>query len=212
MTYETTVAILKRRQQLALSRRPVAAPIGGRDSGSTTLGELTSRAAIPPRRGSFLAQLAGLAPEGDLLELGSNVGIGTAFLADVARTRGSGHVYSVEGVPGIAEAAERTIKILGLGEWATIICQDFMETLTAASARQREFSFAFIDGSHTYAPTLQYVNAVEPLMRRGGMIVIDDVSQTAGIRKAWRELAADQRFPTAWSDGRFGVLSVARKR
>jgi len=208
----THAAIVKRRRDLLASGRLVAAPIGGNDDSATTLGELTRLAAIPPRRGSLLAQLAGLAPEGDFLELGSNVGIGTAFLADVARTNGTGHVYSVEGVPGIAQAAERTLKVLELDEWATITCQDFMEALSAASARQHEFSFAFIDGSHTYEPTRRYVDAVEPLMRRGGMIIVDDVGQTVGIRKAWRELARDPRFPTAWTDGRFGLLSVDRKR
>lgn len=207
-----TPLIETRRQQLLASGRTLAAPLGNERTEPIRLGELTKLAAIPPARGKLLATLATFAPSGIRLELGSNVGIGTAYLAQVAAEQ-RGHVLSIEGVPAIAETAKTTLRATDLYPYADIICKDFDDWLDVGEkwiARRGELTFAFIDGSHQYAPTMRYAKRVQSLCVPGAMIVLDDLSQNDGMKKAWRELSRDTSFGAAWTDGRFGILSVVQ--
>lgn len=207
-----TPSIEKRRLQLLASGRTLGAPLGSEHTEPIRLGELTKLAAIPPARAKLLSTLATFAPSGVRLELGSNVGIGTAYLAQVAVEQ-RGYVFSVEGVPAIAEAARTTLRVTELQNHAEIICKDFDDWLDVGEkwiSRQGRLTFAFIDGSHQYEPTMRYTKRVQELCSPGAMIVLDDLSQNKGMKQAWRELSRDKSFGAAWTDGRFGILSVVR--
>lgn len=142
------------------------------------------------------------------LELGTNVGISSSYIASAMHLNGRGRLITMEGSPlraRIADGVHRTLglhveKVLGL----------FTETLVPFVARSEPLDFVFIDGHHQYQPTLDYFAAVEPKLTDGALVLFDDIRWSEGMLRAWTELARDARFRVVVDLDRYGVCVYTR--
>lgn len=138
----------------------------------------------------------------EILELGTSLGITTAYLA-AASTKN--RVVTLEGsgeVLRVAKDVWRTLKTENI-EWHEGNIDD-----TLYICAREKTDIAYVDANHTYEATKRYVEYLLPLMTEKGVIVIDDIHYSAEMEQAWKELLADRRVTTSMDFYDAGMLFV----
>ena len=155
---------------------------------SRSIASITRNAAKPPRLGRLLHRVARHYQPATILELGTSLGLSTAYLASGAP---GAAVYTIEGAPEIATAAKRNLESLHLT--ATVIPGSFDEKLPALLPTIPSIDLAFIDGNHRLEPTLHYFNTLLPHCSARAILIFDDIHWSAGMEAAWTAIKSDPR-------------------
>ncbi len=146
-----------------------------------------ARTSLKPRpQAEQLHRLAGLLESEVIIELGTCLGITTAYLA-LSHPRAK--VYSLEGSPQLAERAQATFDALGLTNIELIVGR-FDDTLPVLLNRLPQVDFAFLDGNHQKAPTLAYLEQLLPKAHENTALIFDDIYWSADMRSAWEAVQA----------------------
>ena len=158
-----------------------------------------------PEIGQLLFRLAVAMRESEkrdleILELGTSLGITTAYLASAdSRNR----VMTLEGSEAVLKVAQGVWRALRLEniEW-----QDGNIDDTLFIHAREKLDIAYVDANHTYAATKRYVNYLLPRMQEKGVIVLDDIHYSEEMERAWQELQADERVTTTMDLYHVGLL------
>jgi predicted O-methyltransferase YrrM len=153
----------------------------------TTIADVCRRAASKPRKGLTLYALVREFGPSLGLELGTCVGISTAYIATAMRHNGHGRLATLEGAPTLAEIARHTLDALALPN-VDIVVGRFVDTLPAVLAAGT-FDFAFIDGHHDEQATIDYHAQLLPYLSRAAVLVFDDIAWSDGMARAWDVVA-----------------------
>jgi predicted O-methyltransferase YrrM len=175
------------------------------------VGEIARHAAKPAKLGQLLFRIASHYRCRRIVELGTSLGISTAYLAggsvngeaaeqqrtvgdeDIGRTGPDGvRLWTIEGAPAVAAVAARNFRELGL-EHVELVVGNFDERLKEVLDRAGRVDLAFVDGNHRLEPTMRYFHA---LMERCGpesILIFDDVHWSEEMEEAWERIQRDPR-------------------
>jgi len=147
-----------------------------------------ARTAAKPRKlGQLLFRLVNHFQPRTVLELGTSLGLTTAYLA-AADSRAQ--VLTFEGCPQTAAIARQTFAKLDLQN-VTLIEGNFDTTLTSTLQNLgRPVDFAFFDGNHRYEPTVRYFEQLLPYRTEQSVFVFDDIHWSAEMTRAWETIKA----------------------
>jgi predicted O-methyltransferase YrrM len=123
------------------------------------------------------------------LELGTSLGISTAYLASANR---NAKVFTLEGNPQIADKAREVFSRAGLPN-ITITTGEFQKTLTGVLNTIPVVNLAFLDGHHDEKATLLYFEQILEKCTSDSTLVIDDIYWSAGMQNAWEKIKAHPR-------------------
>ncbi|MEJ7611136.1 MAG: class I SAM-dependent methyltransferase [Ferruginibacter sp.] len=115
-----------------------------------------------------------------VLELGTSLGITTAYLASADNEP---EVTTMEGSENIAAIAQQNFAGLDL-ENIKIITGDFEQVL-APYLQTASVDLAFLDGNHRKQPTLQYFEQLLKRSHNDTIIVLDDIHWSREMEEAW---------------------------
>ncbi len=132
---------------------------------------------------AFLQRLIRHLNAGNVLELGTNLGLTTAYLAAAPHHP---QIWSIEGDPALAAMARLHMEQLQLE--ATVVADSFEHALPDVLKDMRRVDFAFLDGNHKAAPTLHYYDAIQPFLHEHSCIAIGDIHWSADMQGAWKAL------------------------
>lgn len=138
----------------------------------------------------------------EILELGTSLGVTTAYLASVSSKN---RVMTMEG-------SEEVLKI-AQGVWRSLVLENIeyvqgaIDTTLYKYARER-LDVVFVDANHTYEATKRYVDFLLPRMNEKGVIVIDDIYYSPEMQRAWEEIKADSRVTTTIDVYHAGLVFV----
>ena len=122
-----------------------------------------------------------------IVELGTSLGVTTAYLASVdARDK----VYTYEGCEAVAKIAKENWKML---EMNNIEC--FVGPIDETQLRGclERVDVAFVDANHTYEASLKYFDVLAQKVHEKSVVVMDDIHHSEEMERAWREICADER-------------------
>ncbi|HEY0756347.1 MAG TPA: class I SAM-dependent methyltransferase [Ktedonobacteraceae bacterium] len=122
--------------------------------------------------GSLLRVLAASKPAGEILELGTGVGMGTAWL--LAGMDTAAHLTTVDRNEGTTAIARR---LLAADERVTFQLMDGVAFIQACLQEQRVFDLIFAD---TFPGKFQALAETLALLKKGGLYVIDDLHPQPG--------------------------------
>jgi predicted O-methyltransferase YrrM len=187
-------AIEKRRQELL--RSPAILQVRDFGAGSHTgagrqrrIRDIARTAAKPRKLAQLLFRLANYFRPRTILELGTSLGLTTAYLASADS---QSRVLTFEGCPNTAAAARETFESLGLRN-VELIEGNLDDTLAPTLATlQAPLDFAFFDGNHRYEPTLRYFELCLAHRTDRSVFVLDDIHWSAEMERAW---AAIRKHP-----------------
>ena len=150
--------------------------------------DVVRRSAKPRRLGRLLFRVARHYQPEVIVELGTSLGVSTAYLASGSP---SARVISIEGAAGLAEVAAHNLRSLGLG--AQIVTGNFDDELEPLLQRVGKVDLAFVDGNHRYEPTMRYFELLFAGASSCSALVFDDIHWSAEMERAWENIRRDPR-------------------
>ena len=147
---------------------------------------LAKNALKSPRLAQLIYRLAKQHPAQKIIELGTCLGITTAYLA---KANEAATVISMEGCPETANIAYRNFVAL---ELVNIELQvgNFNALFPKEVENSAQLDFVYIDGNHTKAATLKYFTLCLPKTHEGTLLIFDDIYWSKGMKAAWEEIKA----------------------
>lgn len=190
--YSAYSAIEARRQELLNS--PASISVTDFGAGSHTgagrqrrVADIARTAAKPTHLAQLLFRLVNYFRPATILELGTSLGLTTAYLAS-ADSRNQ--VVTFEGCPNVADVARDTFGSLQLRN-IDIIEGNIDDTLAPAlAALGAPVDFAFFDGNHRYEPTLRYFRQCLAHRTDESVFVFDDIHWSPDMERAWEVVKA----------------------
>lgn len=181
-----------RRQELLASEQLLEVcdfGAGSRVVGASTrrrsVRDIAAHAAKPPRLAQLLFRLVNHFRPATVLELGTSLGLTTAYLA-AANSRAQ--VVTFEGCPATAAVARETFAQLGLRN-VRLVEGNLDQTLPATLAGlPQPLDFVFFDGNHRYEPTLRYFEQCLAKGHENSVFVLDDIHWSAEMERAWEAI------------------------
>ena len=160
-----------------------------------------------PRIGQVLFRLVNFLEQHEkrpleILELGTSLGVTTAYLASVdSRNR----VMTLEGSEAVLKVAQGVWRALRLEnvEWQQGNIDD-----TLYKCAREHLDLAYVDANHTYEATKRYVTYLLPRMNEKGVIVVDDIHHSEQMEQAWEDLKNDAQVTTSMDLYHIGLLFV----
>ena len=153
-----------------------------------SVSDLARHAAKPPRLGQLLFRVAGHYQPATMLELGTSLGLSTAYLAAGAP---QSRLHTIEGAPAVAAKAKANLRELDID--AGLITGNFDTVLPSLLAAIPPVDLAFIDGNHRLEPTLSYFDLLARHAARPSILIFDDIHWSAEMEKAWTAIKDDPR-------------------
>jgi len=192
--YPAWVAIEKLRHRLGKDNRlleieDMGAGSAWNKTGTRSIADIARRTAKPPRLGQLLFRVARHYRPGTIVELGTSLGLSTAYLAAGAP---DAKVWTIEGSPAIAKTAADNLCGLGLDN-VEVSTGNFDDLLDPGLDRIGPIDLAFVDGNHRREPTLRYFDM---LMRHCGQpaaLIFDDIHWSLEMEQAWESIRSDPR-------------------
>lgn len=122
-----------------------------------------------------------------IVELGTNIGIGTAALSHYSQ---SGTIYTFEGNQNLLEYAQALHKTHHFKN-IRYVQGNIHETLTS-NLSDLEIDIAYIDADHTYEATVAFYKFLRNRMKAKAVMVFDDIYWSEGMTRAWDEIIQDK--------------------
>ena len=140
----------------------------------------------------------------NILELGTSLGITTAYLA-MADSRNN--VVTLEGSRAVLNVAKEQWRALKLENihWQQ---GNIDHTLSIYAREETQWDVVFVDANHTYEATMRYVGTLLDRMSEKGVLAVDDIHYSKEMERAWEELKADERVTTSMDLYHAGLLFV----
>ena len=157
------------------------------EQGQRSIAQIAKRSLKKPRYARLLASACQYYKVNNVLELGTSLGITTAYLA--RETQQS--VVSLEGDAGVMEHAKKAWEALGIHNVQSIV-GNFDDTL--GSLGDQKFDLIYIDGNHRLEPTLRYFNfLLNHHTHDNTLLVFDDIHYSEQMEEAWTRIQNDLR-------------------
>jgi len=167
-----------------------------------SIASLYKNNSIRLKYGQLLYRLVKHLPPTYILELGTSLGISSAFMAFAAP---EASIVTVEGCKGIAEKATENFTKLGL----TNIKQktgNFDSVLDTIINDMPKIDFAFIDGNHRKDPTIRYFESCLKKSHNNTVLIFDDIHWSEEMNEAWRFIQSHQSVTLTLDLFQFGIV------
>ncbi len=167
-----------------------------------TVRSLARYAAASPATGRLLFRLVLYCKPSTLLELGTSLGISTAYQAAAAL---KSLFITIEGCPETAALAARHFQRLNLPS-ARLMNGTFTEMLPEALQALKRLDYLYIDGDHRRGSCLAYFEQCLAYAHSGSVFVIGDIHWSGEMEKAWGEMRRHPRVSLSIDLFHLGLL------
>jgi len=137
-----------------------------------------------PRLAQLIYRLAKFNQPANLLELGTCLGITTAYLSKACA---QADIITIEGCPETAKRAYQNFQELEL-ENIELQVGNFDELLPRVIEELPQLDFVYIDGNHRKDATLNYFKWCLPKVHENSLLIFDDIYWSKGMKEAWEEI------------------------
>lgn len=171
-------------------------------SGYRKVSNIAAHSLKSPKYAQLLFRLCNHCRYQKVLELGTSLGITTAYLA-----ASGAQVVTLEGCGESIRIAEKGLRLLGYQNRCTLVEGPFENAiahpavlgskegaLDTTEGIQHHYDLIFIDGHHEGTALLDYAYKLIPSLNAGGCLVIDDIHWSNDMYDAWQALQRHESF------------------
>lgn len=151
---------------------------------SRSIADIARHAAKSKKYAQLLFRMVQHFQPANILELGTSLGISTAYMAMANPTAA---VITGEGSKAIATQALQNFQHLGLQQ-VQLVQGNFDDTLPQLLSKLPAVDLAFIDGNHRLEPTLRYFEQLLSKTKDHSIIILDDIHWSEGMEQAWQQV------------------------
>ncbi len=146
--------------------------------------QLAKNALKPPRLAQLIYRLANAAKPNNIIELGTCLGITTAYLAKAAP---EASLTTIEGCDETAAIAQENFHKLQLSN-VDLHVGNFDKIFPEIINQTEALDFVFVDGNHRKDATLNYFEWCLPKVHSNSLLIFDDIYWSKGMKEAWEEI------------------------
>lgn len=169
--------------------------LAGTSSGrSIKLADSLQRAATPSWKGQFLFRLAQWWKPDAILEVGTHLGFGTAYLASA---RKGSTVWTIDQSTQAQEIAKKLWNSQAL-DHIKPICDDMKQGLDRMEWDQGQRWLIYLDADHRSNAVEQVIQTLETKLESPFLIAIDDIRWSVDMHEGWKKWCSTR--DGAWID------------
>ncbi len=155
----------------------------------------------------FLSELVKRIQPKTSIELGTSLGIATAYLANSIK---HGSIFTFEGNEALVQKSKYVFHLVNC-ENVHLIKGDIDDMLPGQLTQLDKVDFAIIDANHTYRALLRYFDLLKVKMGDSGVMVIDDIRWSVEMYSGWKKLILDEAVTTSIEFLNKGVLMFKKR-
>jgi predicted O-methyltransferase YrrM len=155
-----------------------------KSSHQKSVSQLARTALKPQKYAQLLYRLARHYNAQTIIELGTSLGITTAYLALASP---SSQIITIEGSKAIAEKAQDNFQKLGITNIQSLQ-GNFDDLLPSVLPQLPSIDLAYIDGNHRYEPTINYFLQLLSQSHNNTILIFDDIHWSEEMEQAWEEI------------------------
>ncbi len=197
--------IERQRERLKRASRAIqVTDFGTGQSEVRTISSIARRSLANRREGQVLFRLVEYLKPQTVIELGTSLGITTAYLGKGCGMRGA-VLHTFEGSPSIGEVAQdvwQRLQLTGI----RLHIGNIDHTLGEVLASLEHVDFAFLDANHTEEATLRYFSQIAEKCTAQSVVVLDDIHYSRGMARAWKAIKQDSRVRCTMDVYHFGIV------
>jgi len=156
------------------------------NSNLRSIKEIASTSSSGEKKCRVLHNIANYFHAKNILELGTNLGLGTAYIFSASK---EAEFHSVEGDENLHRIAEEGLKNLGIYK-VKLFNQAFEKYFRSQPKFVDEVELCFVDGNHTKDATLEVFHKIWNNAQERKCIIFDDIYWSDGMAEAWAEIKA----------------------
>jgi predicted O-methyltransferase YrrM len=147
---------------------------------------LAKNALKSPALAQLIYRLAADIKPRNIIELGTCLGITSAYLAKAAP---NAQVITIEGCPATANIARENLSSLNIQN-IELLTGNFDKILPNLLKNSEELDFVYVDGNHRKDATLNYFEWCLPKLSPNSIMIFDDIYWSKGMKEAWAQIKA----------------------
>jgi predicted O-methyltransferase YrrM len=190
--YSSYGNIEKLREQLLSSKKTIHCidlGAGTEKKADKQISRIAKTSAKSAKQAQLLFRLANHFQPSKIIELGTSLGISTAYLASA---NSKSQIITLEGCPETADFAQQNFKHLKLKNIQQVI-GNFDDTLPKVLHDHENLEFVFFDGNHRKQATLNYFDQCLKKASDSTVFVFDDIYWSDEMMEAWNEIKNNDR-------------------
>lgn len=166
-----------------------------------SISSIAKNAATPRKQGEFMSRLIDFYKLKSGLELGTSLGMGTAYMA---LTDSAFQVKTIEGCPETAAIAKENFQALKLGN-----IEQEVGAFDAVLKKEgdQKYDLIYIDGNHQYQPTVDYFEFALAHTHDTSFIIFDDIHWSEEMEEAWKKIIASPQINVSMDFFKFGIVT-----
>jgi predicted O-methyltransferase YrrM len=138
----------------------------------------------PKKFAQLLFRIVQYYKPGTIVELGTSLGITSAYIASANKTS---EILTLEGSENVAAIAEDNLKKLA-AQNVKVIQGNFDDTLPVLLSQIEKVDLVFVDGNHRKVPTLRYFQMLLQKSNDQSIFIFDDIHWSSEMEEAWNEI------------------------
>jgi predicted O-methyltransferase YrrM len=164
--------------------------------------DLARNTSVSPRYGQVLARLVQLMQPGTIIELGTGTGMASLYMS---LGYPDAKIFTCEGSGDIAAIARDNFVRAGIFD-IDLSVEKFDTFLPVILEGLNEDIFLFIDGDHRENSLKKYFSYILASNNSRGVLVIDDINWSQGMRRAWESLRTHPLISLSVETFRMGFI------
>lgn len=176
--------------------------LGTGKSSERKVSVLESKVAVKEKYGEVLFRLAGYFKPETIIELGTSIGISSAYLA---LGNSSSKVVTLEGSSELVDKAKSFHCSLGTNN-VEYLEGNIDAVLPNLLSSLPQVDLVFVDGNHSKEATLRYFKMLLPKTDRNSIIVFDDIYWSGEMTDAWNEIKTYPSVKLTLDIYQFGIV------
>jgi len=174
-----------------------------------SVSRIVKNSSTPSKYGQLLFRLVNYFRPNNIIELGTSLGITTAYLA---KANEKATVYTFEGSDVLMEYAKKNISKLNINN-VNYILGDFDSTIEKVV--KNPIDVLYIDGNHSYEATKRYFNYFLKYSHKDSIFIFDDIRWSRDMYRAWEEIIYHDDVSISFDIFRMGIVffkqNIAKK-
>ena len=138
------------------------------------------------------------------LELGTCLGVSTAYQASAQKINTNGNITSIEGANSLAILSKNNLEELNLNN-CQVVNGRFIDKLDEILDVSNIIDYAFIDGHHDKNATISYFELLLPYLAKHSILVFDDINWSDGMKQAWQYIINNQNIKISINLKQLGI-------
>lgn len=159
------------------------------NSGQKCVQTILNSAAKSPKYAQLLFRLVNHFQPNTILELGTSLGISSAYMA---AANSKSKLITIEGCEEIANVAKDNFQKLELKNIDQVV-GNFDEVLHGVLKNIEQLDFVFFDGNHRKEPTLSYFKQCLEKANEKSVFIFDDIYWSPEMKEAWEEIKSNEK-------------------